>query len=485
MAVLFFSAVGLLSAQRTVVLRDRQDSTGIEGVQLLFRDGSNNIVLAAFTDNRGQCDVGDAILEKSSSLKFQRVGYSTDSVALSASLAFPLVVYLRPSGNLKGVTVDARRSLYKFLPNKLAYQVDRDSSMRDKSSFEALQNMPGLIVTNAGDFKTIDNKTLIFKMNGLRNPLLGGNIKNVLDALPANTLKRIESSTEYGNSSPTLVVNFVTKGQVEGYLAAATNNVGDRQWFSSLYGLTKANRLTIDACYSGTLRYGHPSDSRTTEERESGDVLQLDRLIHAQGVRSYRPSYEVTASYDIDDHSIISVYGRFCHINNERDNETETVSLLGRRPGQFATIDKLRKMTGRSHEYWAEAYFERGYGENAEDGLFNVGYLFDGDDSKPTKTEVTGTFATDPDLLGAVISNDYYSYTQRQQTYSRNHTLETSFRRKWRGKHYVECNAKVRFSENSDKKQLFSEALSPAGDAERNSYYNSQLTSELYLNYGL
>lgn len=103
-------------------------------------------------------------------------------------------------------------------PNKFVYEVAKDSTLRDAMAIDALKNVPILDAKSNGEVSSMNGKPLVFKINGLRDPLLS-NLSQALTALPANSLKSIEfKNNNTGDGKEVVEVNIITKGGIEGYI---------------------------------------------------------------------------------------------------------------------------------------------------------------------------------------------------------------------------------------------------------------------------
>lgn len=74
---------------------------------------------------------------------------------------------------LQEVTVTAQHNLFKIKgPNKFIYEVYSDSTLKGANTLDALAQVPILAVRKTGGVEALNGKELVFKINGLNDPLL-------------------------------------------------------------------------------------------------------------------------------------------------------------------------------------------------------------------------------------------------------------------------------------------------------------------------
>ena len=215
-----------------------------------------------------------------------------------------------PDVMLKDVIV--RGQLVQMKTDRIIYHVDADSSAMKENLIETLRKMPGLIVSRKGEISADDNRKIVYKLNGLRDPLVNNPIE-LLSALNSKYVKKVELVThpdlQYGNDA--VVLNITTKGRLEGYMLTMYGKGTDSSLFGSIWGTSKIKRIRFSACYSFNDMFGHSSTSRSEELRH--EVL-VDHMSITEGkiggTSSKDHNMELSASYDVDDHSLLSAYAR-------------------------------------------------------------------------------------------------------------------------------------------------------------------------------
>lgn len=277
-----------------------------------------------------------------------------------------------PDVMLKDVIV--RGQLVQMKTDRIIYHVDADSSAMKENLIETLRKMPGLIVSRKGEISADDNRKIVYKLNGLRDPLVNNPIE-LLSALNSKYVKKVELVThpdlQYGNDA--VVLNITTKGRLEGYMLTMYGKGTDSSLFGSIWGTSKIKRIRFSACYSFNDMFGHSSTSRSEELRH--EVL-VDHMSITEGkiggTSSKDHNMELSASYDVDDHSLLSAYARIFLRNNMHSSSRYDVQVTQADNSPSYSYVKQLNHRLKSPEYQASLNYERVFGPGGEGGKFFV-----------------------------------------------------------------------------------------------------------------
>ena len=114
---------------------------------------------------------------------------------------------------LKGIEVTAQRQLIKQEVDRIGYNVEADADSKTNNVLTMLRKVP-MVSVDASDEIRVNGQTnfKIFR-NGHPDPALSRNAKDILKAMPASSVKRIEVITEpgakYDAEGTTLILNIV------------------------------------------------------------------------------------------------------------------------------------------------------------------------------------------------------------------------------------------------------------------------------------
>ena len=99
---------------------------------------------------------------------------------------------------LDGVTVKAQQQLIKQDVDRIGYDVQADQDSKTNNVMEMLRKVPMVTIDGEDNIRVKGNQSYKIYKNGHYDPMLSKNAKDVLKAMPASAVKRIEVITDPG-----------------------------------------------------------------------------------------------------------------------------------------------------------------------------------------------------------------------------------------------------------------------------------------------
>lgn len=301
---------------------------------------------------------------------------------------------------LHEIVVTARQHYFKIKgANKFVYEVCKDSALIGASTLDALANVPILAVNKSGSVSAINGRELVFKINGLNDPLLKS-LSEALTSLPANAIKTIEFKEDFsGTGNPILEVNIVTKGRLEGCRVQLSSNISDARWSNSIWALSKVKRVTFQGGYTNRWLWGHSSTSGSEEVRfDSPDTFRFDTETKSGAYKTDLHDFYITSSCDIDDKSFISVFARALLKENPRLESHQRTDIFDENGKQTASYGNESHSAMKDAEYHISVKYERDLASHGLPGNLNFGYEFY---SRPITDNTTSIYDVTENHLGA------------------------------------------------------------------------------------
>ena len=243
-----------------------------------------------------------------------------------------------PADTLKGQTLDEvvvaqRRKLIKNDIDKLTYDVQHDKTAQTKTTLEILKKIPLVTVDGQENIRVQGSTSFKVYRNGHPDPSLSGqNLKDILKAIPASTIKRIEVITDpgakYDAEGTTAILNIVmmsnTKLQgVSGNVNSDVNTHGSVRL--GTYLTTKVGKLTT------TVNYNYRNQSRKQTENNREEVynyVKTGEQKREYGTNSTAATIHfgnISASYEIDSLNLLTAstnfFGYKVDANTQSTNE--------------------------------------------------------------------------------------------------------------------------------------------------------------------
>ena len=214
---------------------------------------------------------------------------------------------------LSGVTVKAQRQLVKTEIDRIGYDVQGDEESKTVNVLEMLRKVP-LVTVDAEEniFVRGNGQYKIYK-NGHYDPNLSKNAKEVLRAMPANMVKRIEVITDPGAKEDSEGVNAILNivmmdgSKMDGITGTVTGSYSSLKHPNfSTFLTTQLGKaiISIDYGFGGMSKKETKNHGMTYREFvESGNVQQFTNSGTNPGNIHFA---DINASYDIDSLNLIS-----------------------------------------------------------------------------------------------------------------------------------------------------------------------------------
>ena len=145
-----------------------------------------NDKLSEKSDN-GKASVNDSIRQRNDSLMWEKL--------------------------LSGVTIKAQRQLIKTEIDRIGYDVQADEDSKTENVLEMLKKVPMVSIDAQENILVKGNSNFKIYKNGHPDPSLTKNAKEILRAMPASMVKRIEVITDPGAKEDAEGVNAILRGQ--------------------------------------------------------------------------------------------------------------------------------------------------------------------------------------------------------------------------------------------------------------------------------
>ena len=259
---------------------------------------------------------------------------------------------------LSGIVVKAQRQLIKQDIDRIGYDVQTDEESKTQTVLDMLRKVPMVTVDGQDNILVKGNSNFKIYKNGHLDPNLSKNAKEVLKAMPASMVKRIEVITDPGAREDAegvdAILNIVMMDGskldgMTGVVSATYTSLNHPNLYASLTG--QVGRLLLSADYG----YGGMS-SKETENRSETKRTFLETgnrlLAQSEGKNPGAIHYaNLNASYDIDSLNLLSASfgGYFYKLNVQGDSQTSLYDAGG---SPLYSFGNHYWMPGYSHHSW-------------------------------------------------------------------------------------------------------------------------------------
>ena len=348
--------------------------------------------------------------------------------------------------SLNGVTVTAQRQLIKQEIDRIGYDVQTDEDSKTENVLDMLRKVPMVTIDGEDNIKVKGNTNFKIYKNGHLDPSLTKNAKEILKAMPASMVKRIEVITDPGAREDAegvdAVLNIVMMDgkrmeSVTGSLSSSynsLNNVG-----LGAYLATQLGKAIVSVDYG----YNNMSKKSTSTngyvERTFVETGNTQKVSSESANPGYVHYADINASYDIDTLNLLSASfsGYFYKIDVQGD---ASISMLNSSGNPFYGYSESYWLPSYNHHSW-NGRLDYEHKTRCKDELFTLSYML----------ALTRQHSEQEDSY-TNMQNAPFNYT-RALTYSREHFTEHTFQADyilplWKG-HKLEVGAKYIYRQNN------------------------------------
>ena len=388
-----------------------------------------------------------------------------------------------PADTLKGQTLDEvvvaqRRKLIKNDIDKLTYDVQHDKTAQTKTTLEILKKIPLVTVDGQENIRVQGSTSFKVYKNGHPDPSLSGqNLKDILKAIPASTIKRIEVITDpgakYDAEGTTAILNIVmmsnTKLQgVSGKVNSDVNSHGSVRL--GTYLITKVGKLTTAVNYNLRKQGRKQTENNREEVYNYVKTGEQKRVYGTSSTAATIHFGNIGASYEIDSLNLLTASTTF--IGYKADDNTQS------------TTERWNKSNQLIYKFDSDVTTP-GY------SYFNLGGRLD----YQHKTHLDGEVLTLSYMLAATRQHtifhqmynnmvnfpvSYTSYDRNTRNHFTEHTFQIDYVRPFGKYHKIESGTKYILRYNNSTSLMDYQGTTP--DMESNFKHNAQVAAA-YLSY--
>lgn len=354
---------------------------------------------------------------------------------------------------LDGVTVTAQRPLIKQEIDRVGYDVQADEDSKTENVLDMLRKVPMVTIDGEENILVKGNSNYKIYKNGHPDPSMTKNAKEILKAMPASMVKRIEVITDPGAREDAEGVNAILNivmmdtRKMDGVTGSVTGN------YSSLNSAGLGTYLTTQfgkAILSVDYGYHNMSKKSTSTngyvERTFVETGNMQKVSSENSNPGYIHYADINASYDIDTLNLLSASfgGYFYKVDVQGDASISMFNSLG---NPIYSYTENYWLPSYNHHSW-NGRLDYEHKTRRKGEQFTLSYML----------ALTRQHSEQEDEY-TNLQNAPFDYT-RALTYSREHFTEHTFqadyiRPLWEG-HKLEVGAKyINRQNNSNNSQNY------------------------------
>ena len=379
---------------------------------------------------------------------------------------------------LEEVVVTQRRQLIKNDIDKLTYDVQHDKTAQTKTTLEILKKIPLVTVDGQENIRVQGSTSFKVYRNGHPDPSLSGqNLKDILKAIPASTIKRIEVITDpgakYDAEGTTAILNIVmmSNTKLQGVSGNVNSNIDSHGSVRlGTYLTTKVGKLTTSVNYN----YANQNKNQTENYREEAyNYVKTGEHTHEYGKNSTGATIHfgnINASYEIDSLNLMTASTNF--FGYKADANTQSTNERWDKNNQL--IYKFNNdMTTPGYSYLnLGGRFDYQHKTNLDGEVLTLSYMLAATRSHTTFRQAYSNMVNFP------VS--YTSYDRNTRERFTEHTFQIDYVRPFGKHHKLESGTKYILRYNNSTSLMDYQGTTP--DMESKFKHNAQVAAA-YLSY--
>ncbi|GAB3919457.1 outer membrane beta-barrel protein [Mucilaginibacter boryungensis] len=430
LSLLFLLFTGLLFAQQPVkaitvkgTVIDSATNKSLGFVTISLSDAATKQpVKSSLTKDEGTFEVKN-LAPKPYTLSLVYVGYKTKTLAVKGDADFDVgKIVLSPSNSqLKEVSVSALKPLMKQEVDRLSYDVQADPESKALSALDMMRKVPLLAVDASDNIKLKGSGNYKILINGRESALVAKNPSDVLKAMPATNIQKIEVITtppaKYDAEGLAGIINIITKKNADQGYNVGINGRINTIWGPGLNinGNVKQGKFGMSA-YAGFGRQNH-------QETGFGNIqlLKDGSAINQNGINGFDGHYQYAnaeLSYELDSLNLLT--GSIETFGNTFNNNGSQVNLSTNKLGGIANSYNLLN-SGRGNFVGTDVAINYQLGfKKSKDQLLTFSYKYS---NSPNSQSTTNNFIN----RTSYPASSFPSYNQFNNSGSREHTLQLDY----------------------------------------------------------
>lgn len=371
---------------------------------------------------------------------FVFVGYKNKTVAISGSGTDKDLgkILLSPtSSQLNEVSVTAARPLMKQEVDRISYDIQADPDSKALSVLDMMRKVPLLSIDGNDNIRLKGSANYKILINGKESALVAKNPSDVLKAMPATNIDKIEVITtppaKYDAEGLAGIINIITKRNVDqGY------NIGFNSRFNTVFGAGYNLNGTIKQGKFGMSFFGGFGSNGTLTNSLGNieNIFATHTNITQTGVNTQKGNFHyggTELSYEIDSLNLLTasveLFGNHQDQHGTQYSNTDSLGVTN----QAYTLMNMGNSSFTGMD--AAINYQLGF-KRSKDELLTLSYKFS---YSPNQQFASNMFSDRVKYLPA----DFPDYQQYNSAGDKDHTIQVDFASPFNKQVSIEAGAKA------------------------------------------
>ncbi len=419
-------SISLFAQQQSISIKgaviDSATNKPMDFVTVALQDAATKLpVKSALSKTDGAFELS-APSGKSYQLVLAFVGYASKVIALPADkpqVDLGRIMFSATSKQLNEVAITAVKPVMKQEVDRLSYDVQADPESKAYTALDMIRKVPMLSVDASDAIKLKGSGNYKILVNGKESALMAKNPSDVLKAMPATNILKIEVITtppaKYDAEGLAGIINIITKTNADEGYNIGVNVRHNTVWGQgiNLNGTVKKGKFGFSG-YAGAGRQPKNQNTLSNSQLRTADksLLLQDGLNEFDGNYQYgngELSFEIdtlnllTGSFEVYGDSFDQTSNQFSQLFNSSNALTQKYRLGSASEARFKGFD-------------AALNYQKGF-KRSKDQLLTLSYKYS---YSPSKT-------TSENMFSERLSYTQPNYNQYNEQGSKEHTIQLDY----------------------------------------------------------
>ncbi|MDP9081143.1 MAG: TonB-dependent receptor [Bacteroidota bacterium] len=351
------------------------------------------------------------------------VGYKNKTVTITGSANVNIgKLLISPANNqLKEVSITAVRPIMKQEVDRISYDVQADPESKAITALDMMRKVPLLSVDADDNVKLKGSGNYKILINGKESALMAKSPSDVLRAMPATNIEKIEVITtppaKYDAEGLSGIINIITKKNADQGYTANINSRYNTIWGpgANINASIKQGKLGITTFFGGNRRNRRDADFGNTQTFTTGAITTQRGTYHNFGNNQYG---NTEISYEIDSLNLITGSFEIFHGYNSQNNGQFTNSQYA---DGSVNQQYQQATTGDENQlgFDAAVNYQLGFKRN-KDQLLTLSYKYS---YAPNTQDLDNVFSERVNFFQSLQPD----FTQYNHTGDRDHTIQVDY----------------------------------------------------------
>ncbi|MBC7872857.1 MAG: TonB-dependent receptor [Ferruginibacter sp.] len=250
-------------------------------------------------------------------LIFSHTGFSDqqqDIIVTDKDVVVNEISLLRSNGNLKDITVVARKPLIEQTDDKIIFNVENDPATKTETAIDILRKTPFVSVDGDDNVQVNGQSSFKVLLNGRETAMFAQNVKEALKGFPGSLITKIEvitsPSAKYDGEGVGGVINIITKKKVVGYNGSLSTYYSSTKWYNVNGNFSaKFGKFGVTVFYGAGGTTGQRGKNFTQTIPAIPSLFTKRTLQGDRWMKNFWNNGNGEISYELDSLNTFSAYG--------------------------------------------------------------------------------------------------------------------------------------------------------------------------------